>query len=221
MSWWHLVPWWLIVAALVLVLAVVFGHLPLRAAGILALMIALLFGGYRWGATTVDAAWQAKDAKRIAAAALASTAESIRADKASGALQAELLQHAIDNDQLQKAFNAYKRRSSILARRPLGPAAPAAAADQAQPASGQAQPAGNGVALSLGAVWMWNSALYQHDAPAGACGLSDTSEAACAADAGISLEDAWDNQALNARICAEDRLRHQRLIDYIRGGQKK
>ncbi len=64
---------------------------------------------------------------------------------------------------------------------------------------------------------MWNSALNGRDTNAGTCGLADQSESACAADSGISLEEAWDNQALNARICADDRVRHQKLIDYVKG----
>ena len=62
---------------------------------------------------------------------------------------------------------------------------------------------------------MWNSALAGADHPAGACGLADTSKAACDADAGVTLAEAWANHALNARLCAEDRLNHQRLIDYL------
>lgn len=219
MSWWHLVPWWLIVAALVLVLAVVFGRLPLRTAGVLALMIALLFGGYRWGATTADNAWRARDAKRIADEAAAATAESIRADKASGALQTELRDLAISNDELTKAFNDYKRKHSLIVVRAAAPAASAPGA-AAGAAGSEPVPDAGTVHLTAGAVWMWNSALYQRDAPAGACGLADTSEGACAADAGLTLDDAWDNQALNARICAEDRVRHQRLIDFL-GGRTK
>ena len=71
------------------------------------------------------------------------------------------------------------------------------------------------VALSLGAVWLWNSALTARNTPAGACGAAGAPESACAADAGLGLEAAWDNHALNAKTCALDRLRHQRLIDYV------
>lgn len=71
------------------------------------------------------------------------------------------------------------------------------------------------VALSLGAVWLWNSALTGVNTPAGACGAVGAPESACAAAAGLGLEAAWDNQAANAKTCALDRLRHQRLIDYI------
>ncbi len=222
MSWWHLVPWWLIVAALVLVLAVLFAHVSARVAGIAALAIALLFSGYRWGATAVENAWQAKDDKRVQAEANARESERLRGEKASGALQAQLLQLSIDNDQLTGAFNDYKRkhplvvvRASARAAQPAGDGAqPPGAAPAAAPI--ELVPADAAVYLTRGAVWMWNSALAQRDTPAGACGLADTSEAACAAVTSIGLEDAWDNQALNARLCAEDRVRHQALIDFIK-----
>ena len=66
---------------------------------------------------------------------------------------------------------------------------------------------------------MWNSALAGADQPVGACGIADQSEQACATDTGLTLQDAWDNHTRNARLCAEDRQRHQHLIDFIRKGQ--
>jgi hypothetical protein len=63
---------------------------------------------------------------------------------------------------------------------------------------------------------MWNSALAGSDQPSGACGLADPASPACAAQTGITLDDAWDNQAVNAQQCAEDRLNHQNLIDYLK-----
>lgn len=174
--------------------------------------------GYQVGKKNTNTAWEAKEGKRLQAEAGARDAEVRRGDKASGAFQAELLAQRIENDHLTKAFNAYKRRSHPILVRTAGAAAPRAAAGDstscAAPASAREDAA---PALSLGAVWMWNSALVGRDAPAGACGLADTSEGTCAADSGIRLDEAWDNQAVNARICAEDRLRHQRLIDYING----
>lgn len=105
------------------------------------------------------------------------------------------------------------------AERPATPAAPSLGADAPGQGGGRdAGPGGHvggGLGLSVGAVWLWNSALVNRDAPVGACGAADPTAAACAADAGIGLEAAWDNHAANARTCAQDRLRHQRLIDYI------
>ena len=183
---------------------------------IVLIAVATFGAGYSKGGKAMDNAWKVKDAQRLQAAAHARQAEQLRGEKASGELQAQLLQRAIDNDQLQGAFNAYKRKHSILARGPLGRAAPASV-DAAAAARGEPLPPGPDPALSYGAVWMWNSALLGRDAPAGSCGLADTATAACDADAGVGLQDAWDNQAINARICAEDRLRHQRLIDFLKG----
>ena len=76
------------------------------------------------------------------------------------------------------------------------------------------------IGLSLGAVWLWNSALTGVNTPAGACGAAGAPESACAAAAGLGLEAAWDNQAANAKTCALDRLRHQRLIDYLSNAPK-
>jgi hypothetical protein len=188
----------------------------------LLLAIALVAGGYRWGAHATDNAWQAKEAKRLQAEADARESEIRRGEKASGAFQAELQQLHITNDGLTKAFNDYKKRNPILAPRRAIVAAPAAPADGGEAAQARCDSgaAGADPGITLGAVWMWNSALYNRDAPAGACGLADTSEVACAADSGVSLEDAWDNQALNAKLCAEDRLRHRRLIDFLKGNNK-
>jgi hypothetical protein len=66
---------------------------------------------------------------------------------------------------------------------------------------------------------MWNSALTGRDTPAGACNAAaaaGAAEAACAAISGLSLDDAWDNHADNARSCARDRQRLQHLIDYVK-----
>ncbi|MBI2770006.1 MAG: hypothetical protein HYX47_10310 [Burkholderiales bacterium] len=188
---------------------------------VLAVCVGLFGYGRHTGTASANASWQARDDKRLKAESDARDAEFRRADKASGALQAELLARSITNDQLTKAFNDYKKRSPILARRPAGTPAAASAAN-AEPTARECVVVGAGAepGLSLGAVWMWNSALASADKPAGACGLADTSEGACAADSGITVEDAWDNQALNARLCAEDRIRHLRLIDYIKGAKK-
>jgi hypothetical protein len=191
-----------------------------RLLAILLVAAALVAGGYFWGDDARDNAWKAKEAQRIQADKDAQEAEMRRGEKASGELQARLLDQAITNDKLEGAFNAYKRKHPILATAPVLPSAPGATIDPATRAAAQHAGDGGDPALSLGAVWMWNSALLGRDAPAGTCGLADTSEGACAADAGVSLQDAWDNQALNARTCADDRLRHQRLIDFLQGRKR-
>lgn len=73
--------------------------------------------------------------------------------------------------------------------------------------------------ITLGSVWLWNSALTgQVSAPAGACRIDEATgqaDPACANSSGLTLDDAWDNHTANARACAEDRARHQRLINYL------
>lgn len=184
----------------------------------------LVGGGYRWGDHARDNAWKAKESKRLQAEASAREDELRRGEKASGALGLELRDQAIANDQLTRAFNVLQKRTSILAASPAAPAVLAAypstpadagtataAAQDCGARAGGAEPG-----ISVGAVWMWNSALISGDRPEGACGLSDLSEGACAADSGVSLDEAWDNHALNARLCAEDRLRHRALIEFIK-----
>lgn len=128
---------------------------------------------------------------------------------------------------LQGAFDAFKKRSPLLVARhaagcpDLGAAAAARAGGAADPALGAGHPdaasGGDPGYLTAGAVWMWNSALDGADHPTGSCGASDPSEAACAVETSVSVGDAWDNHVLNARLCAEDRLNHQRLIDHLKG----
>jgi len=74
--------------------------------------------------------------------------------------------------------------------------------------------------LSLGAVWMWNSALEGRDVPAGTCGAAEATPEACSAAAGLTVADAWENHAINAKQWAEDRLSCERLIDEIERRQQ-
>lgn len=74
--------------------------------------------------------------------------------------------------------------------------------------------------LSLGAVWMWNSALEGRNVPAGTCGAAEATPEACSAAAGLTVADAWENHAINAKQWAEDRLSCERLIDEIERRQQ-
>lgn len=74
--------------------------------------------------------------------------------------------------------------------------------------------------LSLGAVWMWNSALEGRDVPAGTCGAAEATPEACSAAAGLTVADAWRNHTVNAKQWAEDRLTCERLIDEIERRQQ-
>lgn len=185
---------------------------------------AVAFTSYRLGATHTDNAWQAKERAREQAEASAREAEIRRGEKASGALQAELLTLRTRDEELMEAFNEYARKRPLIVPAPQPAGAPgcaaAAASEPAAPLRGVSVPDRAQPALTAGAVWLWNSALHGRDWPEGACGSADPASPACDAAAGVSLEDAWRNQAVNARLCAEDRLRHQRLIDYIQNQPK-
>jgi hypothetical protein len=79
-----------------------------------------------------------------------------------------------------------------------------------------AQPAGEpGGQLSLGAVSLWNSALAGQDIDAGACRAEEPASPACAAGAGVGLDQVWRNHRINAASCAADRARFQALIDHL------
>ncbi|MDO8776594.1 MAG: hypothetical protein Q7K57_49350 [Burkholderiaceae bacterium] len=177
----------------------------------LVIALVLVGGGYRWGAKASDNSHAAEQLKTEREEFSQFKREVQRGQAASVNYQGAHAALTSNYKQLQEAFNAYKKRSSILVRTPANDATQSQCAEQAAaPESG----------LSAGAVWMWNSALQGADKPVGACGLADQSEGACAVDTGLRLQDAWDNQAENARLCAEDRQRHKHLIDYILKGQK-
>lgn len=99
------------------------------------------------------------------------------------------------------------------------PAGAASAAADAGPAGlppGLPADGGSGIALTAGAVRLWNSALAGRDTAAGACGAADAPAGACDADAGITLDEAWANHIENAARCGIDRINHRRLIEFIR-----
>jgi hypothetical protein len=192
------------------------------------LLLALFGGGYWSGDHNRNNAWLAKEAAVAQQAHLAYVAEVARGQAAASQSIAE--QQALQNSylQLEGKFNELRLRGPLVVYKSgpaataalgatgsaLAPAGNAASASLATPGMG----ADGSLALSLGAVWLWNSALAGADAPAGACGAADTASAACAVDAGLGLEAAWANHAANAQSCALDRLRQQKLIDFITTG---
>jgi hypothetical protein len=98
--------------------------------------------------------------------------------------------------------------------------ASAVAPDAAAPAGGLAGDAGaDELHLAAGAVSLWNSALAGTFVPTGACSLADPTSPACAADAGLTLRDAWDNQAANAAACRDNSTQLAALIAYLRQRQ--
>lgn len=187
------------------------------------------YEGYKYSNNT----WQARQAKQVQAQAQALQAEVQRG-------QAAATQSSQEQQRLQKSytvlkekFDAFTNRGPLVVWRNGGGAACAAgvvpggavAPGRKSEAQGDGGPAavaddaGPAVSLSAGAVWLWNSALTGADTPVGACGAADTANPACAVDAGVSLAAAWANHTENAQACASDRLRHQRLIDYIAASQ--
>jgi hypothetical protein len=199
---------------------------------LLAVVLALLGSvafGYQWGSTASDNAHQAEQNRAARMAQERFDAELLRGQAAVASLTTERQAHTANYTHLAEQFHDLQRRVRIVSRPhradPVGAGAAAQDGHGAGPAADLSRPlalaadGGAGDGLSLGALWMWNSALAGADQPAGACGSADTSEAACAADSGVTLADAWRNHAINAQACAEDRLNHQRLIDFINAGQ--
>lgn len=145
------------------------------------------------------------DAKRIAAAqqSYAATVVSDNTFVAAASKDARQLENRFKN--LTEKFNALTKTIPLIAAN-----------------AGGGCPAGNGAAdladahsLTAGAVWMWNSALTGTDQPSGACSLANPTETACAAATSLTLTDAWANHTINAQACAQNRLEHQQLIDFL------
>lgn len=203
-----------------------------RALCLLAVAAGLVWAGYRWGADTRQAAWDAERAAQARAQRDAVVAEAKRGDKAVAAAEADKLTLKEAYDQLDARYAAIRIGAPLtvpaapgrVAR--AGPvaacngAAPAAIGDPAAPLQSETEP-GPPVFLTAGAVRMWNGYLAGADRPAGACGLAGgatDADPACAESSGLTVADAFANHAVNARLCAEDRAAHQRLIDFINQG---
>jgi len=200
--------------------------LAARALAQLCAALALVGGGYWWGHTATDNAWQAKQAKADKAVSKAIAKETKRADLAAASYLQEHLDQEARYADLNTQYLDLRRRAPLVVPGPVAVApcgntpVPEAPGPDQRPAPGAA--GDSGPVLTLAAVRMWNGALTSVDAPAGACGAAGASEgadAACAESAGLTLDDAWDNQATNARTCAEDRQRFQHLIDFLKDGK--
>ena len=180
---------------------------------------AFVAGGYGWGSHAANNACLAAQAKQQKAQATALAKEQTRADQAATAY---LQEHLDQEDRYAKLDAAYSdlRRSHPLvvartvgvpraaphaAQAPIAPSQPGASA--AAPLSAAEPQAGGDPGLTLAAVRLWNGALRGADA-------------ACAQDSGLTLDDAWRNQGDNARTCAADRARYQRLIDFLNAGKE-
>lgn len=169
-----------------------------------------------------DRAWLAKQADVERQAHAKYEVEVKRGVAAAGDYLADLKDQENRYEELEKKFSALRARVPLLVPPAAAPAAQAAGAGSEPRVDppGIVAPGINVVIrpeLSLGAVWMWNSALQGRDEPAGACGADAATAEACAAASGLTTADAWDNHQTNAQSCAADRLRYQRLIDYLKG----
>lgn len=187
------------------------------------LLCAVVLGAaFYAGAKHERAAWQAAETQKVRDAHEKYEQEVKRGNEAAGHFLEELSEKENRYAELEKKF------AELRARVPLVVPAPAASGPQAtgagpgpQPDLAAPAPAGPSInvflrpELSLGAVWMWNSALAGADVPAGACGADAQTVEACAAGSGLTTADAWDNHTANAKSCAADRLRLERLIDYL------
>ena len=186
--------------------------------------LALVGGGYRWGATATGNAWTARQANDAKEAQAALDKETARADQAA----ANYLQAHLDQEDRYAALDAryqdLRRRVPLVVHRPVAAAAcssapgPQAPGPDQRPAPAAADD--GGPVLTLAAVRMWNGALTGTDHAAGACGPAGAAEgadAACAESSGLTLDDAWANHAANAQACAADRQRYQRLIEFLNG----
>ena len=213
----------------------------MKVAASLLVCIACAVVGYFAGDHQRDTAWRARQATAEREAGVRLRAEIARGEQATRAYATDFVDLTSRYAALQSQFHALTQHVPLALHlapaRPLKPAVarttgpvasgpppfevdPTEAASEAStvvPGLAQVDPdrAAGDFVLSAGAVWMWNSALAGTDVPAGACSTADTSESACAADTSISLVDAWHNHARNAQSCAEDRLRYQRLIDFL------
>ncbi|WP_230682797.1 hypothetical protein [Variovorax paradoxus] len=193
--------------------------------------VALLISGAAWvhdaGQNKERAVWQAKEAERAIQLTKALQAEYERGRRASqkyqlaaSALQTSYLNLEGPSHDLRQRVSLVLPPVAVARNRDRLPGAPGHVTERQStdaPAPGQEQRGDvpRSDRLSLAAVWLWNGALTGADVPAGACGLADTSSEACAADSGLIVDDAWDNQALNAKSCAADRLRHRSLIEFL------
>lgn len=173
------------------------------------------------------ARWQQLEAQRDRDAA-ATYAENVRLGNRAAAAAAD----QVDAERSFSTTLQMERRHARLVTPVVCPARPvidgagrrAAGVDGAAPSAAAGEPPPTGDAaddgrprarLTADAVRMWNSALAGRDVPAGACGAAADAGGACAADAGLTVDDAWDNAAANALSCRIDRARHRALIRYL------
>jgi len=191
------------------------------------LLLALAAGSYWWGDHNRNNAWLANQAKSALKAQEKFDAEVTRGNDAVAALEQDRDALKTNYSDLERKFHDPRNRVPlVVGSSNVCPGGDAVTVDVQAVASPSTQASGDGEAartadpgpvLTYRAIWMWNSALAGADVPSGTCGSADTSTGACAAASGLTLQDAWDNHDTNARSCADDRLRYQHLIDFLKG----
>ena len=204
-----------------------------RALCLLAVAAGLVWAGYRWGADTRQAAWDAATANQARSERDAVATEARRGDKAVAAAEADKLTLEKAYEQLQALYSAKRPGAALTVPaspgRVAGSAADCTAALLPEAPLGVPAPLQQletrpsaPVLLTSGAVRMWNGYLAGVDGPAGACGLAGgptDADPACAESSGLTIDDAFANHAVNAKLCAEDRAAYRRLIDFINQGK--
>lgn len=184
----------------------------MKAFSALLVLLACSALGYWAGDHNRNNAWLAKQVVLERTARLDLEVEVKRGEKAATHFITESLVLQTNYDNLESKFHELQKRGPLVVYR----TAPATAGAQTSaPSVGQPAATDAAVGLSLGAVWMWNSALTGNNAPAGACGAANSAEQACAVDSGLSVTEAWDNHTANAKSCALDRQQLQHLIDFV------
>lgn len=168
----------------------------------LALVLLLVVGSAWWaGVKQADEKWLKQQVQATRDAAAAIQRERERGEQSVHELSSQL---AVQRDQykwLEGKYLAYTREHPIVLTQSIShPTDPA---------------------LTAGAVWLWNAALEPFDeTDTNTCGTSAGTHPTCQTESEFTLSDAWNNHFENARICAENRARHQKLIDYVKQGQK-
>lgn len=193
--------------------------LAARALVTLCTVLAFLGGGYWWGHSASDNAWQAKQDKADKKVRAEMDAMTTSAGRAAVRYLDEHIAQKDAYANLDAQYRELRGRHPLVVPRPVAVVACPSDPAQGPRPSPAPDPAGDsGPVLTLAAVRMWNGALTGIDSPAGACGAAgaaDGADAACAESAGLTLDDVWTNHTLNARTCAADRQRYRALINLL------
>lgn len=187
--------------------------LAARALALLLVGLALVAGGYRTGVHTTDNAWKARQADAERAASTKFIRDVEKGIEATTKANAEKQAIKDRHDDLDRRYKLLRKTIPLVVAPP-----PAEPGDEPPPDAHQPVPVGP--ELSVGAVWMWNSALVGHaDVPPHSCGTvgaDGRADPACAAGAGIVLDEAWDNHAENAKRATRNKARGERLMNFLR-----